>query len=85
MTTHLTWKEHLSLGRRAVRLLYSLSRRYFCALLFDSIVSALTPYVPIFFSARLIDALAAGAPRSTLALYAALAVGLTALFGVLHS
>lgn len=85
MTTHLTWKEHLSLGRRAVRLLYSLSRRYFCALLFDSIVSALTPYVPIFFSARLIDALAAGAPRSTLALYAALAVGLTALFGVLQS
>lgn len=85
MTEHLTWKEHLSLGRRAVRLLYSLSRRYFCALLFDSIVSALTPYVPIFFSARLIDALAAGAPRSTLALYAALAVGLTALFGVLQS
>lgn len=85
MTEHLTWKEHLSLGRRAIHLLYSLSRRYFCALLFDSIVSALTPYVPIFFSARLIDALAAGAPRSTLALYAALAVGLTALFGVLQS
>ncbi len=85
MTTHLTWKEHLSLGRRAIHLLYSLSRRYFCALLLDRIVSALTPYVPIFFSARLIDALAAGAPRSTLALYAALAIGLTALFGVLHS
>ena len=85
MTEHLTWKEHLSLGRRAIHLLYSLSRRYFCALLLDCIVSALTPYVPIFFSARLIDALAAGAPRSTLALYAALAIGLTALFGVLHS
>lgn len=85
MTEHLTWKEHLSLGRRAIHLLYSLSRRYFCALLLDRIVSALTPYVPIFFSARLIDALAAGAPRSTLALYAALAIGLTALFGVLRS
>lgn len=53
-------KEHIYIGRQLVKLLYSLGHRYFYALVLSSLVTALTPYVPIWFSARLIDGLAAG-------------------------
>lgn len=78
-------KEHIYIGRRLVKLLYSLGHRYFYALVLSSLVTALTPYVPIWFSARLIDGLAAGAPLQTLALYAALTVGITALLGLINA
>ena len=55
----MTFKEHLNIICRAVKLLYSLSRRYLISLTAGSIVSAVLPYVPIYFSARLIDALTA--------------------------
>lgn len=78
-------KEHIYIGRRLVKLLYSLGHRYFYALVLSSLVTALTPYVPIWFSARLIDGLASGAPLQTLALYAALTVGITALLGLINA
>lgn len=54
----MTLKEHMNIGRRLIKLLYSLSRRYFYFLICASVVKAVTPYIPIWFSARLIDALA---------------------------
>lgn len=78
------WKEDQQIDRRLVRLLYSLSHRYFYAVIFDSIVKALLPYVPIYFSAQLIDALASGAPRDTLILYAALTVVIASGMNTLH-
>ena len=42
-------KEHIYIGRRLVKLLYSLGHRYFYALVLSSLVTALTPYVPIWF------------------------------------
>ena len=72
-------KERWDLNRRAVRLLCHLDRKYFLCTLFSSLTTAIAPYIPIYFSAKIIDALTAGAGGKTLALYAALTVGLTAL------
>ena len=71
--------EHFKIFRRGLRLLYEMSPVYTVSFLLEALVSAVTPYVPIFFSARLVDAIAAGRPAGTLALYAALTVGLTFL------
>ena len=75
-------KERWDLNRRAVRLLCHLDRKYFLCTLFSSLTTAIAPYIPIYFSAKIIDALTAGAGGKTLALYAALTVGLTALIGL---
>ena len=76
-------KEHIDISRRAVKLLYSLSRRYLICLILRSIVMAVLPYVAIWFSARLVDALVSGADAGTLVCYAALTVGISALLGML--
>ena len=75
-------KRHLRVIKRSLALLYRLSRRYLLALVFCALITALQPYVPIYFSARVIDALVAGAGGRTLALYAGLTVGLSALLGL---
>ena len=53
-------REHMQIGRRAIKHLFSLSRRYCLSTVAGSIVTSLMPYVPIYFSAKLIDGLAAG-------------------------
>ena len=72
----MTLREHISIARRSWRLLYSMSRRFFAAILAYSVVTALLPYIPVWFSARLIDALAAGITLSTLQVNIFLAAGL---------
>lgn len=75
-------REHLHIIRRSIRLLDRLSRRNLLGRSLHALVVALMPYVPIYFSARLIDALIAGAPVQTLTLYAGLTIGLTALLSL---
>ena len=75
----MTLREHFHIIGRSLRLLHRLSRRNLWALVLCAVVTALLPYVPIYFSARLLDALIAGAGVRTLELYAGLTVGLTAL------
>ena len=77
--------EHLHIFGRGIRLLYEMSPAYTVLFMLEALVSAVTPYVPIWFSARLIDAIAAGRPLRTLALYAALTVGLTFLMKLLSA
>ncbi len=72
-------KEHLQISRRSVKLLYALSHRHLICLVLSSVVTAILPFVPVYFSAQLIDALSAGSDVRTLALYASLTVGITAL------
>lgn len=79
----MTFKEHIKIGRRGLKLLYSLSHRYLLSMILHSIVTAVTPYVSIYFSARLVDGLSTGAEGRNLAVYAGLTVGLTAVFGLL--
>ena len=77
--------EHLHIIRRSTRLMNRLSRRYLLATVACALVTALMPYVPIYFSARLVDALIAGAAVRALALYAGLAIGLTALLSLVKA
>lgn len=77
-------REHMRIGGRAIKHLFSLSRRYCLSTVAGSVVTSVMPYVPIYFSARLIDALAAGEGIEALALYASLTVGLVALLSLLN-
>ena len=76
-------KEHLQISRRAIKMLLHLSRSYTIYLMAAAFLSALMPYIPIWFSAELVDSLYSGAPISRIVLYAALTVGLTFLSGIL--
>ena len=75
--------EHIQVFRRSICLLYSLSKKHTIFLVLSSLVSAILPYVPIYFSARLIDSLAIGEPASVLIMYAALTVGIVFLLSLL--
>lgn len=75
--------EHIKIYRRGMAALWRLSRDWTAFRFLGAVVEAVTPYVPIWFSARLIDAIAAGRPAGTLALYAGLTVGLSFALGLL--
>ncbi len=77
--------EHWRVFRRGVHLLWDLSPAYTVFSVLQAVLDALTPYVPIYFTARLVDALTNRLPRSTLALYAGLTVGLTFLLQLLRA
>ena len=47
--------EHIQISKRAIRHLFSLSRSYATCLILNAVLQNLMPYVPIYFSARLID------------------------------
>lgn len=68
--------EHIKIFTRGVRYFHSLSSAFVICLILMSITASILPYVPIYFSARLLDALYAGEPTETLALYVLLTVGL---------
>ena len=80
----MTLKEHLNISARSAKLIYSLNKKYFISSVIKNIITAALPYVPIYFSARLIDALSAGAGVQMLATYAALTVGIVALLSLIN-
>lgn len=80
----MTLKEHLNISARSAKLVYSLNKKYFISSVIKNIITAALPYVPIYFSARLIDALSAGAGVQMLATYAALTVGIVALLSLIN-
>lgn len=61
--------EHIQILKKSLRLLFSLNRTYMICYIFDNLIRAALPYVPIYFSARLIDGLLGGAPTKLLARY----------------
>lgn len=77
--------EHLSVFNRAVRMVFRQDRTYAICIILLALVSAVSPYVPIYFSAELIDALTTGETISVIAGYALLTVGLTFLFQLVKS
>lgn len=74
--------EHFRIFKKSARLLFSLSRTYSICLILNSLIGAVLPYVPIWFSARLIDALLDHRPVKTLIIYAALTVGIVFLLKI---
>ncbi len=75
--------EHISIFIRAVKLFFSLGQKYTIYLVLNHIISALLPYVPIYYSARLIDALFAHAPIPVLVSYVVLTVGIVFVLNLL--
>ena len=76
--------EHMQISKKAIRHLFSLSRSYATCLILNAVLQNLIPYVPIYFSARLIDALYERQPVQALVLYAALTVGIVFLLSLLR-
>ena len=74
--------EHIQISKRAIRHLFSLSRSYATCLILDAVLQNLMPYAPIYFSARLIDALYERQPVKTLGLYVSLTVGIVFLLSL---
>ncbi len=77
--------EHIKIYIRSLKLMLELSREYFVLLILQNVISAIIPFVPIYFSAKLIDSLIESAPIETLVLYVVLTVGLVFLLNVLNT
>ncbi len=75
--------EHLAILSRAVKMLFSLSRGYILCTILKSFLGAAVLYVPIYFSARLLDAILYGAPAGVAFRYAGLTIGLAFLCNLL--
>lgn len=75
----MNFSEHMRISKRALQMMWQRQRAYFLYLVAHSILQAAAPYVPIYFSAKLIDALIVGAPLSEMILYVAFTVGFTFL------
>ena len=76
--------EHFRIYRRAVKLIFRLERRYAVSLVFGAILSAVIPYVPIYFSAKVVDSLYQGAAGKVIVTYAILTVGIVFLLKLLE-
>ncbi|MBQ4623331.1 MAG: hypothetical protein IJB51_02180 [Clostridia bacterium] len=73
------FREKVALTKRGVLTFHRYCPRYFWSVILRVLLETLTHYVPIYFSAKLLDALAAGASVKMLSLYVLLTVGLVFL------
>ncbi len=74
--------EHIQIARKSVGLLFSLSKAHTICMILASFIGAVLPYVPIYFSARLLDRLYEGSGVGELALYVLLTVGIVFLLSL---
>ncbi len=81
----LSFKEHTAIFTRAVGHLYKNARAFTVITVLHCTVNAVWPYVTLWCSARLIDALVMGAPRDTLLSLAALNVGVNFVLALLSA
>ena len=77
--------EHFSIYFRALKMIFNWDRTFALCWTVGAILSAGTPYVPIYFSAKLVDGLYQGAELRTIITYAALAVGMVFVFKVVET
>ena len=82
-TEKMSLKEHLSILFRAVKMCFRLERNYTLCLIFGAFIAAITPYIPIYFSAKVIDSLYGGADLGTVIFYVAMTVGLVFILKLL--
>ena len=81
----MTLKEHLQISRRAWKYFFSLDKSYTLLTVLNAFLSSIIGYIPIYFSAKVIDALIAKAPVETVIFYVMLTVGLVFLLKLLHT
>lgn len=75
--------EHFAIFGRAVKMVFRMDFTCMLCITLEAFFSSIMPYIPIYFSAKLIDAIYAGKPVKILGWYAALAVGIVFLLNVL--
>jgi len=77
--------EHFQVLKRAVKYTFSRNRKYTVLLIMSSFLSSIIGYVPIYFSAKVIDALIAGTSVETVILYVVLTVGIVFVINLLNT
>ncbi len=75
--------EHRMIFCRAVSLLFRLERSFALCVIFNAFFASVIQYIPIYFSAKLIDAIWTGAEKKEILWYIVLTVGLTFLLNLL--
>ncbi len=75
--------EHISIGIRSFRWMFCNERKYTLYLISHSVLTAVVSYVPLYYSAKIIDALFAGESIQRIIMYVILTVGLTFLINLL--
>ena len=65
-------RDHFQIFRRAAKFTFSTNRKYTVLLIVNTVLSSIIGYVPIYFSAKVIDSLVAKSSIETVILYVAL-------------
>lgn len=78
-------REHGQIFRRAAKYTFQVNRKYSVLVIVNAFLSAVIGYVPIYFSAKVIDSLIAQAPVLTVVLYVALTVGVVFVIHLLNT
>lgn len=78
-------REHFQVLRRAARYTFSINRKYTVLLIVSAFLSSIIGYVPIYFSAKVIDALIAKISVETVIFYVALTVGIVFAVNLLNT
>ena len=81
----LPYREHLRISARAIRLCFRLGKQYTLCLIATAFLSAVIGYIPVYFSAKVIDALCDHAPIEVAVKYVVLTVGLVFLVNLLNT
>lgn len=77
--------EHLRIFRRAARFTFSINRKYTVLLIAGTFLSSIVGYIPIYFSAKVIDSLIANESLEMVILYVALTVGMVFAINLLNT
>ena len=77
--------EHFQILKRGIKYTFFINRKYTVLLIMDSFLSSIIGYVPIYFSAKVIDSLIAKASVETVILYVALTVGIVFAMNLLNT
>ncbi len=77
--------EHFKVFRRAAKYSFSTNRKYTVMLIANSFLSSIIGYVPIYFSAKVIDSLVDKASVETVIHYVSLTVGIVFAVNLLNA
>ena len=78
-------REHFQVFRRAAKFTFSTNRKYTVLLIASTFLSSIIGYVPIYFSAKVIDSLVAKASLETVILYVVVTVGIVFALNLLNA
>jgi len=78
-------REHFQIFKRSAKFTFSTNKKYTVLLIVNTFLSSIIGYVPIYFSAKVIDSLIAKAPIETVILYVSLTVGIVFAVNLLNT